>query len=283
MMKATASQPRRYRDSLRAGAMHLSMIVFILLTIYPIFFLLNVSAKSRYQFESNPLAIVLPEGFYSYVVAWEVVQHSMLNTAWITLGSLFGLLVTASITAYIFARYSFPGKEVLWYALLGLLMIPGILTIVPLLVLVVSMGLVNTLWAAILPYVAGGQAFAIFVMRTFFAQLPEELFESARIDGAGHLSLIRHLIIPLAFPILVVVGILHVLSAWNDIAWPLLVLNSEEVRTIALQLLQFQNPTQDFPTATFAGSVIASVPLFVMFFLGMRHFVSGVVTGALKL
>jgi multiple sugar transport system permease protein/raffinose/stachyose/melibiose transport system permease protein len=133
-----------------------------------------------------------------------------------------------------------------------------------------------------LPYVAGGQAFAIFVMRTFFARLPEELFESARLDGAGHVDLIYWILIPLSQPILVVVGILHVLHAWNDLAWPLLVLNNPKVRTIALQLLQFQSPDEEYPTAVFAGLVIASIPLFVMFALGMRQFVSGVVTGALK-
>jgi ABC-type glycerol-3-phosphate transport system permease component len=261
----------------------ITLLGFVLLTIYPIFFLLNVSAKSRLQFERNPLAIELPKGWYAYPLAWEVVRSNMLNTVIITTVSLIGLLITASITAYVFARYSFPGKELLWYGLLGLLMIPGILTMVPLLVLVVQLSLINTLWAAILPYVAGGQAFNIFLMRTFIAGLPEELFEAARIDGAGHFSLIFRLVMPLAMPILVVVSILHVLHSWNDIAWPLLTLNSANVRPIALQLLQFQSPTEEYPTAQFAGAVIASIPLFAIFFIGMRQFVSGVITGALKL
>jgi ABC-type glycerol-3-phosphate transport system permease component len=262
---------------------HISLVVFVILTIYPIFFLFNVSAKSRFQYERNPLAIESPDGVYAYVLAWQLVSRSMLNTTIITLVSLAGLIVTASITAYVFARYSFPGRDLLFYVLLALLMIPGILTIVPLLVMVSQMKLINTLWAAILPYIAGGQAFNIFIMRTFFASLPEELFESARLDGAGHLNLIFRIVIPLSTPILVVVGILHVLNAWNDIAWPLLVLNDINVRTIALQLLQFQSPFQAYPTAAFAGSVIASVPLLVIFIIGMRQFVSGVITGALKL
>jgi ABC-type glycerol-3-phosphate transport system permease component len=262
---------------------HACLVVFVVLTVYPIFFLLNVSAKSRFQYERNPLAIESPEGMYAYVLAWQLVSRSMMNTIVITLVSLAGLIVTASITAYVFARYSFPGRTLLFYGLLGLLMIPGILTIVPLLVLVSQMGLVNTLWAAILPYVAGGQAFNIFIMRTFFASLPEELFESARLDGAGHLDLIFRLVIPLSAPILVVVSILHVLHTWNDIAWPLLVLNDVQVRTIALQLLQFQNPFQLYPTAAFAGAVIGSLPLLVVFLVGMRQFVNGVLTGAMKL
>jgi len=269
--------------SFRGFISHLALVVFVILTIYPIFFLFNVSAKSRFQFERNPLSLEPPEGIYAYVLAWELVSRSMLNTFVITLASLAGLIVTASITAYVFARYSFPGRDLLFSGLLVLLMIPGILTIVPLLVLVSQMKLVNTLWAAILPYIAGGQAFNIFIMRTFFASLPEELFESARLDGAGHLDLIFRLVMPLSAPILVVVGILHVLNSWNDIAWPLLVLNDIRVRTVALQLLQFQSPFQEYPTAAFAGSVIASVPLLVIFLLGMRQFVNGVITGALKL
>jgi ABC-type glycerol-3-phosphate transport system permease component len=283
VVSVIAPVKRRLDVSFRSALAHAILATFVLLTIYPIFFMLNVSWKSRFQFERDPLGIELPQTLYPYALAWDVVKGSMANTVIITLISLVGLLVTAAATSYIFARYSFPGKEVLWYGLLGLLMIPGILTLIPLLVFVVQMNLANTLWAVILPYVAGGQAFAIFLMRTFFAGLPEELFESARIDGAGHLSIIRHLVIPLSQPILVVVGILHVLHAWNDIAWPLLVLNNVDVRTIALQLLQFQNPYEDYPTAAFAGLVIASVPLFVMFALGMRQFVSGVITGALKI
>jgi ABC-type glycerol-3-phosphate transport system permease component len=282
LQAATTQQPHRRRP-LREVISQIGLITFVLLSIYPIFFLLNVSAKSRLQFERNPLAIEMPEGVYAYVLAWNVVWKSILNTTAITLVSLIGLLITAAVTAYVFARYSFPGKELLWYGLLGLLMIPGILTMVPLLVLVVRLGLINTLWAAILPYVAGGQAFNIFLMRTFFAGLPEELFEAARLDGAGHFDLIFRLVIPLATPILVVVSILHLLHSWNDIAWPLLVLNNASVRTVALQLLQFQTPTEEFPTAQFAGSVIASIPLFGVFFLSMRQFVSGVVTGALKM
>jgi ABC-type glycerol-3-phosphate transport system permease component len=282
MQKKTLRKSRRF-ISTREVISHLLLIVFVLLTIYPIFFLLNVSAKSRFQFERNPLAVEVPESPYTYVLAWKIIRRSMLNTALITAISLAGLLVAASITAYIFARYSFPGKEVFWYSLIGLLMIPGILTLIPLLVLTMKLRLVNTLWAAILPYIAGGQPFAIFVLRTFIAQLPEELFEAARIDGANHLDILIRLVMPLSTPILVVIGILHVLHAWNDIAWPLLVLNNLEVRTVALQLLVFQNPSEDYPTAAFAGYIIASVPLFVMFFLGMRQFVAGVITGAVKL
>jgi ABC-type glycerol-3-phosphate transport system permease component len=273
---------RRPRLSVRASLSHAVLLVVVALTAYPILFMLNVSLKSRFQFERNPLAVEWPNSFYPYVLAWGVVRDSMAITAVITVVSLAGLLITAAATAYIFARYAFPLKDILWYALLGLLMIPGILTLVPLLVFVVHLNLANTVWAVILPYIAVGQAFAIFVMRTFFARLPEELFESARLDGAGHLDIVFRIVLPLSQPILVVVGILHVLHAWNDVAWPLLVLNNPQVRTIALQLLQFQSPDEQYPTAVFAGLVIASVPLFVMFGLGMRQFVSGVITGALK-
>jgi ABC-type glycerol-3-phosphate transport system permease component len=282
-MRVTSIGRRRLAGSVRGWGSHFVLIVFVVLTVYPIFFLLNVSMKSMFQFYSNPLAIEWPEGIYAYVVAWRLVKIGMVNTTIITVVSLAGLLCTASTTAYIFARHRFPGSTILFYLLLALLMIPSIVILVPLLVLVAKMGLVNTLWAAILPYIAGAQAFNIFVMRTFFASLPEELFESARLDGAGHVDIIVRIVIPLSIPILVVVSILHVLYAWNDIAWPLLVLNDMNVRTIALHLLQFQNPLQTYPTAIFAGSVIASVPLFVMFFFGMRHFVSGLLTGALKL
>jgi multiple sugar transport system permease protein/raffinose/stachyose/melibiose transport system permease protein len=265
-------------------ASHLILILLVLLTIYPLFFLLNVSAKDRLQFESNPLVVEWPRSFENFAVAWNIIQRSLINNIVITVASLAAMLTTSAITAYVFARYSFPGKEVLWYGLLGLLMIPGILTLVPLLVLVTkTLALNNTLWAVILPYTAGGQMFTIFLMRTFFAQLPEELFEAARLDGASHLGIIGHLVIPLSMPILIVNSMLHILHCWNDIAWPLLVLYKPELRTVALQLLQFQGAGEMYPAAVYAGSVIAMAPIAVMFAFGTRQFISGVLAGALKM
>src|SRR5690606_4313702 len=106
----------------------------------------------------------------------------------------------ASLSAYVFARHRFPGSDAVFYAIIALLMIPGVLTLIPLFLLVKDLGLLNTFWALILPYIAGGQAFAIFVLRSFIAGQPEEIFESARIDGAGEFTIYQRIAVPMAKP-----------------------------------------------------------------------------------
>ena len=161
-----------------------------------------------------------------------------LLVVWVT---LVGTLVFASITAYVFARYEFPGREILFYAFIILMMIPGVLTLVPRFVLVaMTMDLVNSLWGVILPLTATGQAFNIFILRSFFASLPNELFESARLDGANHLHLWRHIVLPMSQPILATVAVLHILSAWNEFIWSNMILIGQNVRTIAIGLYYLQ-------------------------------------------
>ena len=152
---------------------------------------------------------------------------------------MIGVLVIASISGFVFARYNFPGRELFFFAILALLMIPGVLTLVPAFLLVKNLGLINTYWALILPYMAGGQIFAIFILRSFIAGLPEELFEAARLDGASTLQAFRHIVIPLSKPILVTIAVMNVLGTWNDYIWPLVTISDSKLWTISVGIVTF--------------------------------------------
>ncbi|HEX5417172.1 MAG TPA: carbohydrate ABC transporter permease, partial [Chloroflexota bacterium] len=181
------------------------------------------------------------------------------------------------------ARFSFPGREIMFYLVLALLMIPGILTLVPSFLLVKSLGLIDSFWGLILPYIAGGQVFAIFILRQFFSALPEELFESARIDGASEVRAFWSIAVPLSQSIIGVVAIMHILSTWNDFIWPLVVMSTESKFTLTLGLLNFRGVYWDNWGPLFAGYVIASIPLLILFGFTSRLFVEGLASGALKL
>src|SRR5688572_30639676 len=145
-----------------------------------------------------------------FVYAWGIFRPYMLNSLLVSISSALGVVAVASISAYVFSRYRFPGHRVLFLAILSFMMIPGVLTLVPSFLWVKKLGLINTYWALILPYIAGGQIIAIFLFKGFFDGLPQELFESARLDGAGHFAQYRHIVLPLSKQILAVVVIVNV-------------------------------------------------------------------------
>ena len=215
--------------------------------------------------------------------AWQVLRGYMVNSLVVSLITAVGVCLIGSSTAYILARYRFLGSRAVFLLLLATLMFPGVLTLVPSFLLVKAMGLLNTYWAMILPYVAGGQVFAIFVFRSFFKGLPEDLFESARIDGAGHLGLYLNIILPLSKPVFSVVVIMNLLGTWNNFLWPFITNTDGTHHVVASGLYVMANsPYASNFSTLFAAYAISSVPLLIVFVYATRPFIQGVAHGALK-
>jgi ABC-type glycerol-3-phosphate transport system permease component len=185
----------------------------------------------------------------------------------------------------VFARYDFPGKRIFFYLFLGLLMIPSILTLIPLFLEVKGMGLLNNWLALILPYIAGGQAITVFVLQAFFSSLPEEMFEAARIDGASEFQAFVRIAIPLSSAILGAMAIISALGVWGDYLWPTIVLQDSHLYTISAGIANYVSSfglvAQVGPT--FASYVLASLPVVILIILTMKYYVTGLTTGALKL
>lgn len=221
--------------------------------------------------------------FRSYRLAWTVLRPYMLNSLFVCGVSAAGVLLFGSLTAYILSRQRFPGSRLVFYYIISTMMFPAVLTLVPSFMIVREMGLLNTYWAMILPYIAGGQVFAIFVFKSFFDGLPEELFESARIDGAGHIQCYRHIVVPLSKPILSVVAVMTILATWNNFLWPFITNTEGQYHVIAsgLYVLSMSSYNQDLATL-FAGYTIASIPLLVLFTYATKPFIQGVTSGAFK-
>jgi len=263
---------------------HIILIILGIFTFYPFVFTIITSFKDNFQFVHNFWGITWPLHFSNYRDAWSRISRYILNSGIVTTSSVFGVLTIASISAFVFARFNFPGRDFLFLCILSLLMIPGILTLVPAFLLVKRLGLLNTYWALILPYISGGQVFAIFILRSFIASLPEELFESARVDGATTLQSFFNIAIPLSKPILVTVAIMNVLSTWNDYVWPLVTIPDGKMWTITVGIVSFSSQYGGLEMwgPMFAGYVIASIPLIILFFFTMRYFIAGLTSGALK-
>ncbi|MGC9347851.1 MAG: carbohydrate ABC transporter permease [Anaerolineae bacterium] len=259
------------------------LISLFLITMIPVAVMFIRSWKTLPQIGRSQIFPTLPLHYGNYVEAWELVRRYILNTVFVVLASLIGVLLLSSVTAYVFARYDFPGKDVLFGILMALMMIPGVIGFVPSIILVLKIfRLSNNYLGVLLPGWAGGQIFAIYVLRTFFKGLPEEMFEAARMDGASHLDLYWRITIPLSGSILSVIAILNIIGTWNAYVWPLIVLADEKLRTIAVALTFLRDTKHPDPGVEMACYVIASIPMFLLFLVSMKTFVRGIASGAIK-
>ena len=203
------------------------------------------------------------------------------NSAVVATAVTLGNLVFCSMLGYVLAKSEFAGKALLFRLVLGTLMIPGMVTLVPLFVMVANMGLVNTYWGLILPFLAA--PFGVFLMRQFFLGIPDELIDAARVDGASELRIFAQIVVPLAKPALATLGILTFLGSWNSFLWPLVVATTEDKYTLPVALALYstgQNQT-DYGLLL-AGALVVVVPVLVVFLLLQRYFVQGVAMTGIK-
>ncbi|MBE2239324.1 MAG: carbohydrate ABC transporter permease [Caldilineaceae bacterium] len=267
----------------RAGQWVIQLVLLMLafITFAPLVTLLSLSVKDIYQFNVAPMGLTFPMRFENYTLAWkfmaEPIWHNILVATVATLASL----SMASISAFVFARFRFPGRDLLFFAIMILLFIPNTVLLVPTYQLIISFSLQNTLWALILPYCAL-QALAIVVLRTFFLEMPDELFDAAIVDGASVVQQFTAIAAPLAKPVIGAMAIFQVWVIWNDYAWPSLVANAPQARTAALALIVFNDFTMPAPGAGMAAGVLAALPMLVLFFATMRTFIAGLTAGAIK-
>jgi multiple sugar transport system permease protein len=207
-------------------------------------------------------------------------NRNLVNTAIMTIGRTLGQLITCSLAAYGFARFQFPGRTVLFALCLGLLMIPFQAILIPEYLLIRSLGWRNTFMALIIP--GAFSVFALFLLRQAFLQIPLELEEAATIDGANPLQVLRHVTLPLSVPALAAFAVITIQGAWNDFLYPLVVANAEETRvvTIGIALLQGQRDTPW--NLLMMGSLIATLPMLILFILLQRYFIEGVSMSGVK-
>lgn len=262
------------------GLIFLCFVIF-----YPLISMGFMSLKSSFQFYQRTWLPTIPFQFDNYILAFQIVGPYIVNTIYVAALTSIGAIFLSSLSAFVFARFHFPGKQLLFYLIISLMMIPGVLNLVPQYMMVRTFGLLNTRWVLILPGIAGGQVFGIFLLRSFFAGIPDELFECARMDGATTFYSFRKIALPLARSILLTLVIMNTLNTWNAIVWPLVTLSDERLYTVSVGLAFFNESTyeQGMYGPMFAGYIIISMPLLILFIFANKQFVSGLTSGAIKL
>jgi len=265
---------------------HSMVIILLLLSLAPIYLTVVISFKNPLQFAHQRWVPTFPLRLGNYVAAWEVVQLYIWNTFLVSMAGVLGVLVLSLIGGHVFARMRFPGRESLYYAIISLLMVPWVLTFVPSYMVYYQLGLINTRWALIIPEIASGQVFGIFLMRAVVAGIPEELYEAARCDGAGVVREITGITLPLSLPSLATLAVVNFISAWNSFIWPLVAVSdkSKQIVSVGLYHLTSGEMGRGFLVwgPLFAGYVVASIPLVVLFALLGRLYVEGIMGSGLK-
>jgi multiple sugar transport system permease protein len=196
-----------------------------------------------------------------------------------TAATLLSLLFNVS-AGYAFAKLKFPGSERIQRFLVGALVIPAQVAMLPLFLMLKGAGLINTLPGVLVPWLAG--VFSIFLVRQFAAGLPDELLESARLEGAGELAIFRLIVLPLLRPILVTLAVFTFLGAWNDFLWPLIVLNDGRLYTLPVALASLSREHVQDSELMMAGSVLTVLPVLALFLVLQRHYLQGMMSGAIK-
>lgn len=260
----------------------LLLLAVLILTLYPFFFMIMTAFKDNSEFVYQFWWFATPLHWSYLTNAAAEMWRYIVNSAIVATATIIGVLGTSTLAAYAFARFIFKGREFWYYSILAMMMVPSILTLVPSFVLVKNLGLLNTLWGLILPYIAGGEVLAIFILRAFFASLPNELFEAARIDGASHLQAFARIALPLTKPVLGTIAIVNLIAVWNDYVWPLLVIGDDSLRTLALGLTFYTTRHQTSWGPLMSGYTIGTLPLLLVFLVSVRYFIQGLTAGALK-
>ena len=217
---------------------------------------------------------------YSGLFTGSPVLRWLMNTVIVAAAAVVSHLVLCSLAGYGFARLKFPGRNVGFFAVLATIMIPTQLLMIPTYVMFTRIGVVNTLGAAILPWLAS--AFGIFLMRQFFLSLPKDLEEAARLDGCSQLGVLLRIVMPLAKPALATLAIFTLLGSWNDLIWPLIAIQDERSYTIQLGLATFQGQRRVQWSLLMAGNMVATMPLIIFFVAAQKQFVATMTFSGLK-
>lgn len=259
------------------------LILFALIVLYPIFFVFITSFKSNFDVISNPfgMSTFQPE---NYIEAWQVgkIGDYFLNSVYVTAITLIIQMVVIVLASYSFAKLKPWGHKVLFILFLTGLFITTEMVTVPNFSTMKNLGLMDTKISLILPYVSTGIALATYIATNYISSLPKELDEAAIIDGCNIVQLLTKIALPLMRPILATIFIFNFQGAWSEFYWALIMIRSEENKTLQLGLMNFQSQFNTDYGVLAAGLVIATLPILIIYLKFSSQFIGGMTVGAVK-
>ncbi len=272
---------RSGQEAVLNGFVYIILIAWAIVFMMPLIWMISTSLKETGQeFRYPPEVIPDPFVWTNYYEALTALPFHIYfrNTMIIVVMRMIGAIITSSMAAYAFARLRFPFQGALFSLVLAVMILPEIVTLVPTYIMFNKLGWVDTLYPLFVPFLFGGSAFFIFLFRQFFMSIPLELEDAAKIDGASYPRIYWQIIMPLSRSAMGTVAIFTFVYAWNDFAGPLIYLQSEEVKTLALGVYTFRGLYHTAWNYTMAASMTMVVPVLLVFFFAQRFFIEGIST-----
>jgi ABC-type glycerol-3-phosphate transport system permease component len=259
------------------------LLLVIFLTIMPYVYMVSASFKPGEELFSIPVK-VFPDslywGNYDLLFGKTNFVRWFFNSVFIGVSRMILAVLISLMAGYAFAKFDFRFKNALFIMLLATLTLPIYVLIVPLYFMMVTFGWTDSYIALILPLAA--QAIGVFLSRQYLLSIPDEILDSARVDGAGEWGIFWRIIMPLSQPVIAVMGILFFTASWNDYIWPLVVLTKDQMYTVSLGLPTLVGPYSQEYGAVMAGSFLSAVPIMIIFLIMQRRFIEGITQGAVK-
>jgi multiple sugar transport system permease protein len=274
------------RFGLKTALVYLVLTAGAVLFCIPLFWCVSAAFKDAQSVFRLPIEWIPrqwhPENFSE---AWTVLPFPVfvINTLIVTLFAVVGQVLSASLVAYGFARFNFPGRRVLFMLVLSAMLLPAQVTMIPVFIIWQKLGMIDTFAPLTIPAYLGGGAFTIFLLRQFYLTIPRELDEAAMIDGCSYFGIWRHIILPLSRPALITVLLFSFMANWDDFMGPLIYLQSQDKLTVSIGLRLFQDQYgQTNLPLLMAASLLHIAPVVIIFLIGQRYFIKGIVMTGLK-
>ncbi len=256
--------------------------LLLFLTLIPFYLLVINSVKWSKEIVENPFVISHSIHFSNYNKAFGQVMRPMLNSAIVTVCVVLIVLVVSTLAAYAFARFKFKGATLCYMMIMAMLMIPGFVLLIPQFIQIKHLGMYNTFAGLIFPPAAALSATATFLLGTSMKSLPKSMFEAADMEGASDLQILFRIVVPLTKPTMATAVIMTGLNAWNNYLWPLVSTTGKETEQITVALTKLIRTAMEGNGVLFAGYVLASLPLIILFCFASKSFVAGLTQGAVK-
>jgi multiple sugar transport system permease protein len=276
---------RRSRLSLSTLGLYALLTAGVVVMIFPFLDMISTAFQSQtYVLEVPPVLIPPAPTLQNFIEAWQSNHFALFfqNSLIVAITTTGLAVLVSAMLAYGLARFEFAGKNAVFYAMLLTMMIPSLMLIIPQFMLAKALGLRNSLTGLILIYVSMNIPLNTFLLRGFFEQLPRELEEAALIDGAGPFTIFLRIALPLSTPAVATVAIFTFLAAWDEFTWALTAIDDPLKRTLPVAIATFQGEHLTQWGLVFAASLIAIVPVIVVFVTLQRYFVKGLTSGAVR-
>ncbi|GGH86451.1 ABC-type glycerol-3-phosphate transport system permease component [Pullulanibacillus pueri] len=263
---------------------YIVLIFITILCLLPLWWMIITALKAPAEVFSYPPKF-WPSKIHwaNFVTAWNMAPWGryFFNTAFYTVCTVVGVIVTSVMSGYAFSKLKFKGRNLVFISYIGTMMVPAQVTIIPVYMILSQLHMIDTYAGLIIPGLAN--AFGCFLMRQFIATIPTEFVESALIDGAGHGKILISIITPLVTPAVAALGIFTFMGSWDNFFWPLVVTNSEKLRVLQVGLASFQSQygTADWG-AMMAAATFVSAPILILFFFAQKYFIEGITMTGIK-